>query len=81
MNGIYIGSRGSSKSISSYFAGLHKLYLEKKISVEDYVAMLGAARVMLLHQDYDETIAWMEEVLSSENIDKKLFIFTETKKR
>ena len=64
--------RGFSKSVTSYFNGLHRLYFEGKITAEDYVGMLAAAKVTLLNQDYDETLAWMEEVLSSENIEKSL---------
>ena len=71
--------RGCSKSVTSYFNGLHRLYFEGKITAEDYVGMLAAARVTLLHQDYDETLTWMEEVLSSENIEEKLFTVVQTK--
>ena len=65
MNQILIVPRGCGKSVGNYFRWLTRIYLKRDISREDYLTMIAVASVELLHQDYDETCAWLEKMLES----------------
>jgi len=59
-----ITARWSSKSSTSYIAGLEKLYQSGKITKIDYISMKGAALVMLFGYPENEILKWMEKELS-----------------
>jgi hypothetical protein len=58
----FITVRGSPKSTLSYFRWIYNAFLTDQITKEDFITMVAAAKVMLLGEDYNETIAWMEEM-------------------
>jgi len=55
--------RGTSKTGLQYIIGIEKLYKENKISREDYLAMLGAARIAFFGEKEEDVYKWFDEEL------------------
>ena len=67
MNEHFIVNRGSTKSASTYIAGVKHLYEEGKITHEDYLYMTGAALIMLLGTPEDAVYKWIEKETENDN--------------
>lgn len=61
---MYNLTRGSTKTTMAYMTELKKLYDENKIVKEDYIFMVGAARVLLFNESEEEALKWIEQQLN-----------------
>ena len=60
---MYYGARGFGKTGTQYIIWIEELYKENKINKEDYLAMLGAARVAFFNESEDDVFNWIQEQL------------------
>ena len=58
---MIIPSRGSSKSVSTYFAMLEHFHNTGQMSDEDYIATAALANVLLYGWDEEKAAQWIEE--------------------
>ena len=58
---MIIQSRGSGKTVSTYFAMLEHFHNTKQISDEDYIATAALANVLLCGWDEEKAARWIEE--------------------
>ena len=68
----FITVRGSLKSTLSYFRWIYNAFLTDQITKEDFIAMVAAAKVMLLGEDYNETITWMDRMYKVDDLKMEL---------